>query len=90
MLPGPSVSPNITLLVTHIGSHIDIVNILVAQGYQVHGTACLASKLDYLKGLGVKKYSEGHFEVAVVEDMAKEPGMLLNILTSSFSIPNRY
>ena len=69
--------PNITLITIahilwsgYIGSHI--VDILLSQGYQVRGTARSASKLDGLKALWAKKYPQGHFEVAVVEDMAKD------------------
>lgn len=54
----------------YIASHI--VDALLAQGYQVRGTARAASKLDGLKALWAKKYPKAHFEVAVVEDMAKD------------------
>lgn len=57
-------------LVGYIGSHV--VDILLAQGYQVRGTARAASKLDGLKELWARKYPEANFEVAVVEDLAKD------------------
>lgn len=54
----------------YIASHI--VDALLAQGYQVRGTARSASKLDGLKEVWAKKYPKAHFEVVVVEDMAKD------------------
>ena len=49
-----------------------MVDILLSQGYKVRGTARAASKLDGLNALWAKKYPQAHFEVAVVEDMAKD------------------
>ena len=76
----PTVStPSLSLLIIiisihlrtgYIGSHI--VDTLLSQGYKVRGTARAASKLDGLNALWAKKYPQAHFEVAVVEDMAKE------------------
>ena len=81
--------PNITLITIahilwsgYIGSHI--VDILLSQGYQVRGTARSASKLDGLKALWAKKYPQGHFEVAVVEDMAKDGAFDDAVKGSSF------
>lgn len=54
----------------YIASHI--VDSLLAQGYQVRGTARAASKLDGLKALWAKKYPKATFEVAVVEDLTKD------------------
>lgn len=70
----PAIPKGSIVLITgvngYIGSHV--ADQLMEAGYRVRGTTRHVSKVQGLKALWEKKFGKGRFELAIVEDMAKE------------------
>jgi nucleoside-diphosphate-sugar epimerase len=70
----PAIPKDFIVLVTgvngYIGSHI--ADQLMEAGYRVRGTTRHISKIQGLSALWEKKFGEGRFELAAMENMASE------------------
>ena len=71
----PAIEPGSLVLVTGVNGYIasHVADQLIQAGYRVRGTARETSKTEWVSELFDKRYGEGKFEPAIVEDMA-EPG----------------
>ena len=71
----PVIAPGSLILVTGVNGFIasHVADQLISAGYRVRGTVRNATKAAWLEELFDNKYGKGHFEIVVVEDMAK-PG----------------
>ncbi|KAL8788941.1 MAG: hypothetical protein Q9195_007057 [Heterodermia aff. obscurata] len=71
----PAIAPGSLVLVTGVNGYIasHVADQLIQAGYRVRGTARETSKTAWVSELFDKRYGEGKFEPAIVEDMA-EPG----------------